>query len=35
MGKKLRALSSDMYFEYKGVWPSDHPAVVTTLAIEK
>ncbi len=34
-GKKLNALSSDMYFEYKGVWPSDHPAVVTSLSVEK
>ncbi len=34
-GKKLKALSSDMFFDYKGVWPSDHPALITTLSIKK
>lgn len=34
-GKKLKALSSDMFFEYKGIWPSDHPAVITTLSIDE
>lgn len=34
-GKKLNALSSDMHFKYKGVWPSDHPAIVTKLSISK
>ena len=33
--KKLKALSSDMFFEYKGIWPSDHPAVITTLSINE
>ncbi len=32
-GEKLKALSSDMHFKYKGVWPSDHPAVITTLSV--
>ncbi len=34
-GRKLKAISSDMHFKYKGVWPSDHPAVITTLSISK
>ncbi|MDO5981373.1 LamG-like jellyroll fold domain-containing protein [Flavivirga spongiicola] len=33
--KKLKTLSSDMFFDYKGVWPSDHPALITTLSIKK
>lgn len=32
-GEKLKAVKSDMHYKYKGVWPSDHPAVVTTLSI--
>lgn len=35
IGKKLKALSSDMHFKYKSVWPSDHPAVITTLSIKE
>lgn len=33
-GKNLKAIDSDMHFKYKGIWPSDHPAVTTTLSIE-
>ena len=33
-GKNLKAIDSDMHFKYKGVWPSDHPAVTATLLIE-
>ena len=33
-GKKLKAIDSDMHFKYKGIWPSDHPALITTLSIE-
>ncbi len=33
-GKKLKAVDSDMHFKYKGIWPSDHPAVTTTLSID-
>lgn len=33
-GKKLKAVSSNMYNSYKGVWPSDHPAVTTTVALK-
>lgn len=30
-GKNLKAVDSEMHFRYKGVWPSDHPAVTTTF----
>ncbi|WP_299537541.1 endonuclease/exonuclease/phosphatase family protein [Ulvibacterium sp.] len=33
-GKQLRAVDSDMHFQFKGAWPSDHPAITTTFAIE-
>ena len=33
-GVKLKAVDSDMHFRYKGIWPSDHPSVTTTLSIE-
>jgi len=33
-GAKLKAVDSDMHFKYKGIWPSDHPSVTTTLSIE-
>ena len=33
-GKELQAVDSDMHFNYKGIWPSDHPAVTTTLAFK-
>jgi len=33
-GAKLKAVDSDMHFRYKGIWPSDHPSVTTTLSIE-
>ncbi len=33
-GEKLKAVDSDMHFRYKGIWPSDHPSVTTTLSIE-
>jgi endonuclease/exonuclease/phosphatase family metal-dependent hydrolase len=32
-GKNLKASHSDIHFKYKGIWPSDHPAVTTTLQI--
>ena len=31
MGRDLKATDSDMHYKYKGAWPSDHPAVTTTL----
>ena len=34
-GEKLKAVSSDMHFKYKGIWPSDHPTVITTLSINE
>lgn len=33
-GKNLEVIDSDMHFKYKGVWPSDHPAVTTTISIK-
>jgi endonuclease/exonuclease/phosphatase family metal-dependent hydrolase len=33
-GASLKAVDSDMHFKYKGIWPSDHPSVTTTLSIE-
>ncbi len=33
-GVKLKAVDSNMHFKYKGIWPSDHPSVTTTLSIE-
>jgi endonuclease/exonuclease/phosphatase family metal-dependent hydrolase len=33
-GGKLKAVNSDMHFRYKGIWPSDHPAVTSTLSIK-
>ena len=33
-GKNLKALDSNMHFQYKGAWPSDHPAVTTTLSLK-
>lgn len=33
MGKKLKATGSNMHYEHKGAWPSDHPAVTTTLKL--
>jgi hypothetical protein len=32
-GKNLQATDSDMHFKYKGIWPSDHPAVTTTIRL--
>ena len=34
-GAKLKVVDSDMHFKYKGIWPSDHPSVTTTLFIER
>ncbi|MDN5201055.1 endonuclease/exonuclease/phosphatase family protein [Fulvivirgaceae bacterium BMA10] len=34
IGEKLQAIDSDMHFKYKGIWPSDHPAVTTTLLLK-
>ena len=34
-GAKLHAVKSDMHFKYKGIWPSDHPAVITTFTLEE
>lgn len=33
-GKDLKAVSSNMHNRYKGVWPSDHPAVTTTIQLK-
>ncbi len=33
-GKGLKSLDSDMHYEYKGIWPSDHPAVTTIIQID-
>ncbi len=33
-GKKLKAVDSDIHYNYKGIWPSDHPAVTTTLILK-
>lgn len=33
-GSKLMAVDSDMHFKYKGIWPSDHPAITATITIE-
>ncbi|MCG8306793.1 MAG: endonuclease/exonuclease/phosphatase family protein [Cytophagales bacterium] len=33
-GEKIKAVDSDMHFKYKGIWPSDHPAVTATLSLE-
>ncbi len=33
-GKELQAVDSDMHFNYKGIWPSDHPAVTTILSFK-
>ena len=32
-GKGLRVIDSDMYNEYNGTWPSDHPAVSATIRL--
>lgn len=34
MGNKLKATDSDMHFKYKGIWPSDHPAVTTKVILK-
>lgn len=34
-GKKIEAIDSDMHFKYKGIWPSDHPAVTTTISLKE
>ncbi len=34
-GAKLKAIKSDMQFKYKGIWPSDHPALITTLSFDE
>ncbi|MFT7162195.1 MAG: endonuclease/exonuclease/phosphatase family metal-dependent hydrolase [Bacteroidia bacterium] len=34
-GKKIEAKDSDMHFKYKGIWPSDHPAVTTTISLKE
>ncbi len=34
-GKNLKAIDSDIHFRYKGVWPSDHPAVTTTIKLKR
>jgi len=33
-GKKIKAIESDIHYKYKGIWPSDHPAVTTTFSIK-
>ncbi len=33
-GNKLQATSSNMHNRYKGIWPSDHPAVTTTILLK-
>ncbi|MCU4177591.1 LamG-like jellyroll fold domain-containing protein [Carboxylicivirga sp. N1Y90] len=33
-GKSLQAEQSDMHFQYKGIWPSDHPALITTFKLK-
>lgn len=33
-GKSLKAKASNMHNKYKGIWPSDHPAITTTLQID-
>ena len=33
-GSNLKATDSDMHFKYKGIWPSDHPALTTILIFE-
>ncbi|MEQ6120319.1 LamG-like jellyroll fold domain-containing protein [Reichenbachiella sp. MALMAid0571] len=33
-GKSVKAIDSDMHFKYKGIWPSDHPAVTSTLLLK-
>lgn len=33
-GKDLKAHASNMYFKYKGIWPSDHPAITTSLQLK-
>ena len=34
-GKSLKATESDIHYKYKGIWPSDHPAITTTIRINK
>jgi endonuclease/exonuclease/phosphatase family metal-dependent hydrolase len=34
-GKKIEAKDSDMHFKYKGIWPSDHPAVTTSILLKE
>lgn len=34
IGNTLKATDSDMHFKYKGIWPSDHPALTTTIRFE-
>ncbi len=34
-GKAIQAIDSDMHFKYKGVWPSDHPAVTTKIVFKE
>lgn len=33
-GKNIQTIDSDMHIKYKGIWPSDHPAVTTTIKID-
>lgn len=33
-GADIKATDSDMHFKYKGIWPSDHPAVTTTFKLD-
>lgn len=33
-GKSLKAVSSNMHNKYKGIWPSDHPAITTTIQLK-
>ena len=33
-GKGVKAVDSDMHFKYKGIWPSDHPAVTSTFLLK-
>lgn len=34
-GKKVEAKDSDMHFSHKSIWPSDHPAVTTTISLKE
>ena len=33
-GKDVKAVDSDMHFKYKGIWPSDHPAITSTFLLK-